>query len=267
VTLILGQLSALAVLIVLQAILTEAQLQAWGWRIPFVIGAVAAVSAFWLRRRLEETEQFKSARKVSGLRALAAHPRECALVFGFTAGGSLAFYAFTTYMQKFLVGTSGFTKPQATAIMAAALVCYMIMQPIWGAVSDRIGRRPLMVTFGVLGALCTPWLMGAIARADAPLQAFGLIVAALAILSCYTAVSAIFKAELFPAEVRALGVGFPYAVANAIFGGTAEYAALWFKDVGRESWFFWYVSAGFLVALITALSMRDTRARGLIVDA
>jgi MHS family alpha-ketoglutarate permease-like MFS transporter len=266
VTLILGQLSALGVLIVLQATLSEAALQSWGWRIPFFIGAAAAVSALWLRRTIDETNDFKMAKHDSGLRALSRYPRQAALVAGLTMGGSLAFYAFTTYMQKFLVNTTGFTKPEATTITAAALVAYMVMQPVGGALSDRIGRRPMLIAFGVLGVALTWPLMSAIATADSPLTAFWLMCAAMVILTCYTSVSAVFKAELFPAHVRALGVGFPYAVANAVFGGTAEYAALWFKSVGHESWFYGYVSACIGGALLLALTMREPRTRSTIAD-
>jgi MHS family alpha-ketoglutarate permease-like MFS transporter len=266
VTLILGQLLALAVLILLQATLSEAALQGWGWRIPFLIGAAAAVSALWLRRSIDETEAFEHARKVSSLRELAKHPTGVALCFELTVGGALAFYAYTTYMQKFLVGTAGFSRPEATATMAIALVAYMVMQPIGGWLSDHIGRRTLLLGFGALGAVATVPAMTALSSAAGPAQALPLIILLLAILTGYTAVSAISKAELFPAEVRALGVGFPYAVANAIFGGTAEYVALWFKQAGRESWFFWYVAAGCAVALVFAVVMRDTRARSLIIE-
>ena len=266
VTMVMGQLIALGILILLQATMSEEDLQNWGWRIPFFIGAAGAVSAMWLRRKIDETEAFKQGDHSGSLRELLKHPLPVLTVFFLTMGGGLAFYAFTTYMQKFLVGTSGFSKSQATGTMAAALFLYMLMHPIGGALSDRIGRRPMLIAFGVLVSLCTVPLMTAIGRADTPAGAFWLILPLLAMLACYTSVSAVFKAEMFPAGVRALGVGFPYACANAVFGGSAEYVALWFKQAGVESAFFWYVSACAVGTLIFATLMPDPKARSLIVE-
>ena len=263
VTLILGQLSALAVLILLQALLTPEQLESWGWRIPFAIGAALAIVALWLRRNLEETESFAvvagAAKRANPARELLRHPRELATVVGLTMGGTLAFYTFTTYMQKFLVNTAGFTKTAATSVSAAALVVFLFAQPLMGALSDRIGRRPLLLGFGIGGALMTVPLMHALAGVQTPFAAFALITFALLIVSGYTSINAVVKAELFPVEVRALGVGLPYAVTVSIFGGTAEYLALWFKSIGLESGFYWYVVACIGVSLVTYWRMSDTR--------
>jgi len=264
VTLILGQLSALAVLILLQSLLTTAQLESWGWRIPFAIGAALAVVALWLRRNLEETESFVvvagAAKRANPARQLLRHPRELAIVVGLTMGGTLAFYTYTTYMQKFLVNTAGFTKTMATSVSAASLVVFLFVQPLMGALSDRIGRRPLLLGFGIGGALVTVPLMHALAGVQTPFAAFALITFALLIVSGYTSINAVVKAELFPVEVRALGVGLPYAVTVSIFGGTAEYLALWFKSIGLESGFYWYVVACIGVSLVTYWRMGDTRA-------
>ena len=263
VTLILGQLSALAVLILLQQLLTPEQLESWGWRIPFAIGAALAVVALWLRRNLEETESFNAVAqgtpRRNPARELLRHPRELATVVGLTMGGTLAFYTYTTYMQKFLVNTAGFSKATATSVSAAALVVFLFLQPLMGALSDRIGRRPLLLAFGVLGALVTVPLMHALAGVQTPFAAFGLITLALLIVSGYTSINAVVKAELFPVEVRALGVGLPYAVTVSIFGGTAEYLALWFKSIGMESGFYWYVVGCIAVSLLTYWRMGETR--------
>ncbi|MGH8517804.1 MAG: MFS transporter, partial [Panacagrimonas sp.] len=256
VTLILGQLSALAVLLILQATLTQLQLETWGWRIPFAIGAGLAVVALWLRRNLTETESFAVVAGGAQVRAnpvheLMRHPRELATVVGLTMGGTLAFYTYTTYMQKFLVNTAGFSKASATSISAAALGVFLCLQPLMGALSDRIGRRPLLLAFGVGGVLVTVPLMQALATAQSWMGAFSLITFALVIVSGYTSINAVVKAELFPVQVRALGVGLPYALTVSIFGGTAEYIALWFKARGMESGFYWYVVACIGVSLIT----------------
>mgnify|MGYP000338371013 CR=1 FL=1 len=261
VTLIGGQLTAMLVLILLQkVVLTPAELDAWGWRIPFAIGACLALIAFVMRRDLYETESFVRAKHHEGsIAELLRHPREVLIVIGLTMGGTLAFYTYTTYMQKFLANTAGFSKDTATLISASALFVYMILQPIVGAVSDVVGRRPVLVTFGVLGALTTVPILTAIERVRDPWEAFLLVIAGLAIVSCYTAINAVVKAELFPTSIRALGVGLPYALTVAAFGGTAEWIALWLKQAGHETYFYWYVSACIAVSLVVYATMRDTR--------
>ncbi|WP_374534419.1 MFS transporter [Phenylobacterium sp.] len=273
VTLISGQLLALLVLLLLQAILPETELEAWGWRIPFVIGGALAVVVFYLRRGLAETESFKNAQaegagapRSSGLALFKLYPRQALTVIALTAGGTLAFYAYSTYMQKFLVNTSGFSRETATAISAAALFVYMLIQPVAGALSDRIGRKPLMVGFGVLGVAFTWIIFTTLAKTSDPFAAFAIVLGALIIVTGYTSINAVVKAELFPAHIRALGVALPYALANTIFGGTAEYVALWFKQQGMESGFYWYVTAMIGLSLITYLRMRDTQKHSLIVE-
>lgn len=262
VTLILGQLTALLVLVVLQRfLLTEQQLLEWGWRIPFVIGGALSLIALYLRRAMAESEAFvRQAKKPENpLIALREHPRAVLIVVGLTMGGTLGFYTFTTYMQKFLVNTSGFSKGTATEISAAATFLYMLLHPLIGALSDRVGRRPVLIAFGVLGTLLTYPILSTLADTKDAWTAFGLIFGALVILSFYTSVNAVVKAELFPARIRATGVGFPYGVALSIFGGSAEYVALWFKDAGRESWFYVYVSVMIFGSLLVYAFTPDTR--------
>ena len=267
VTLIGGQLLALLVLVVLQQSLSLDQLRGWGWRVPFAIGALAAVIALFLRRSLAETasEETRNRREAGSLRALfRQHPKALAMVMvmGLTAGGSLIFYTYTTYMQKYLVNTAGMDAAVASGVMTAVLLAYMVLQPVFGALSDRIGRKMSLICFGILAVLTTIPLLGAIGRVSNPVVAFMLILAALAVVSFYTSISGLVKAELFPTEVRALGVGLSYAIANALFGGTAEYVALWCKSAGHEGWFAWYVTVLCLVAFLVALWMPDTRKRG-----
>ncbi|MEN3747642.1 MFS transporter [Sphingomonas sp. HF-S3] len=268
VTLISGQLVALIVLLVLQNVMSEAALDSWGWRIPFAIGGVLAVVVFWLRRGLAETESFarKEKAKSSFGALITQHPREAALVMLLTAGGTLAFYAYSIYLQKFLVNTSGFDRATASQINAAALFAFMLIQPLGGALSDRIGRKPLMVGFGVLGVALTYPIFVTLERTRDPMVAFALMLGALVIVTGYTSINAVVKAEMFPAHIRTLGVALPYAVANAIFGGTAEYVALQFKGWGWERGFYWYVTAMIGVSLLTYLRMRDTRKHSQILE-
>ena len=265
VTLIGGQLLALLVLAVLQAILTVDELKAWGWRIPFVIGAVAAVVAMVLRRSLAETaseEAMHSKEAGSLIGLMRNHPRAVMLVLAFTMGGSLYFYTFTTYMQKYLVNTAHMDAKVVTFVMTVVLVLFMLMQPLFGALSDRIGRKNNMILFTALATLAAAPLLFALGSVSSPYAAFFLVLTALAIASFYTSISGVVKAELFPTEVRALGVGFTYAVANALFGGTAEYVALWLKSAGHEPLFAWYVAGIVAIGLAASLLMPDTRKHG-----
>ena len=270
VTLIMGQLLALGLLILLQQfVLTPAQLEAWGWRIPFFVGALCAVVAFYLRRGIAETPAFAAAadRPDRGaLQELLRHPRAVLTVIGLTLGGTVAFYTYTTYMQKFMVNTAGFNKDTATLVSTAALLVFMLLQPLVGALSDRIGRRPLLLAFGIFGTLGTVPLLTALGTAGSAWTAFVLIMAALVVVSGYTSINAVVKAELFPIHVRALGVGLPYALTVAIFGGTAEYIALWLKNLGHEAWFYWYVTACIAISLLVYAVMPDTKRHSRIED-
>ncbi|TVV71475.1 MFS transporter [Sphingomonas solaris] len=271
VTLVGGQLLALGLLILLQHTLSAEALASWGWRVPFVIGALLAVAVFWIRRGLDESASFTTADR-KGVRAgtamtlLRHHPRAVATIVGLTAGGSLSFYIYTSYMQKFLVNTAGYSKTTASEISAAALVAFMLFQPVAGWLSDKVGRRAMLIgSFGG-GALILWPVMAGVARGAAPLVALTLILGALALQAGYTAIGAVLKAELFPTHVRALGVALPYAVANAAFGGTAEYVALWFKSEGIERGFYVYAVTLMTVSFVTALLMRDTKRHSRIAE-
>ncbi|WP_411289168.1 MFS transporter [Phenylobacterium sp.] len=271
VTLIMGQLLALSVLILLQGTMDLADLESWGWRIPFAIGGLLAVVVFWIRTGMDESASYLAAKAEGAPRAhtmmlFAKYPRESAMIFVLTAGGSLAFYAYTTYMQKFLVNTAGFAKDAATGITAIALILYMCAQPLFGWLSDKVGRKNTIAFAFAGGMLATYPAMSAIGATASAATALGLIVLLLIVLSGYTSVSGLVKAELFPAHVRALGVALPYAVANAIFGGTAEYMALWFKQAGNESGFYVYVSVVMAAAFLVALRLRNTNVTSLIKE-
>lgn len=257
VTLIGGQLVASLMLVVLQRILSHEELLAWGWRIPFAMGALLAVVALYLRRSLNETtdEKTRHHRDAGSLRGVWKHRRAFLMVLGFTAGGSLSFYTFTTYMQKYLVNTVGMATTSAANIMTAALFVYMLLQPVFGSLSDRIGRRNSMIMFGLLSTLCTVPILLLLKSVTTPYAAFMLIMTALVIASFYTSISGLVKAEMFPPEVRALCVGLSYALANAMFGGSAEYVALLLKSYGIENVFFWYVSVMCAISLLVSLKL------------
>ncbi|AYQ43944.1 MULTISPECIES: MFS family transporter [Burkholderia] len=257
-TIIAGQLLAVLVVAILQSLLTTEELRHWGWRVPFAIGAVGAVIAMVVRRAMHESSSSAHrAHPLAGtIRGMLQHPRELLMVLGFTGGGSLLFYTTTSYMQKYMVNTAHMNPKTASSVMTGALFIFMCVQPLFGMLSDRIGRRPQMIAFSLFFIGATVPLMTVIGTNADPWKAFGLVLVSLLGMSLYTSISGLLKAELFPAGVRAMGVGLPYAIANAAFGGTAEYVALWLKSRGIESTFFWYVSAMSVVLLICSMCLR-----------
>ena len=270
-TLIGGQVTALLVLVVLQNTLSKGALDAWGWRIPFAIGGLLAIVVYVMQRSLDETgeylaEKTQGAKRGRTMTLVREHPREVAIIMVLTAAGSLSFYAYTTYMQKFLVNTAGFSKDMGTAIMAGVLVLYMLIQPGMGWLSDLVGRKRTMAVGLLLGGLATFPVMSAISHTHDALAAFGLVMILVLCHSGYAAVNAVVKAELFPAHVRALGVSLPYALANVLFGGTAEYVAGWLKSQQIESYFYAYVGVVMIAGALVAIRMRDTNQTSLLAD-
>ncbi|MFI7125316.1 MFS transporter [Nonomuraea sp. NPDC050153] len=260
-----GQLVGLGLQIILQNTMSKEALDSYGWRIPFVIGALGAAVVFYLRRNLLETEAYDEEERDDKqesrgtIKQLLAHKREALLVIALTMGGTVAYYTYTTYLTKYLSNTAGLPKETATLVSFCALFIFMCLQPLAGGLSDRIGRRPLLITFGIGSMLGTVPLMTALGGVTGFGGGLALSLAGLIIITGYTSINAVVKAELFPTNIRALGVALPYAIANALFGGTAEYVALWFKDNKIESGFFWYVSACAAVSLVVYLTMRETR--------
>ncbi len=265
VTLIGGQLVALGIQVLLQKVfLTKDELESWGWRIPFVIGAMLAIVAFYLRKNMEESEAFKKEPTPKSKRGslkllIKKNPRAVLTVAGLTLGGTLAFYTYTTYMQKFLVNTVHLTKDRSTIIIFLLMLIFACIQPLFGWLGDKVGRKPLLIGFGILGTIFTVPILTTLSHVTSEWSAFLLILSALIIVSGYTSICAVVKAEMFPAEVRALGVGFPYAITVAIFGGTAEYVALWCKNIGYEKYFYWYVTLCIFISLIVYIIAGDTR--------
>ncbi len=262
VTLIGGQVLGSLTLLIMQQQFTGLELEAWGWRVPFFIGALFAVFGLYLRRGLIESAEFIKASRIprgNPFRELMKHPRAVLLVFGLTMGGTTAFYTYTTYMPTFLVNTVKLTRDQATQISFITLLIYAALQPAFGAVSDIIGRRPVLMFFGIFGTIGTVPLLTLLSGTHDYMTALLLSMSALVVVSGYTSINAVVKAELFPANVRALGVGFPYSLAASLFGGTAPLIALSFKDAGHESLFYWYVTALVFISLLVYVFMRDTR--------
>lgn len=259
VTLSGGQLLASLLGVILLGFMTEQQLNDGGWRIPFVIGGVAALLSLAARSRLEETLSHEDAqREESGslVALLKQHWKTFLLVVGYTSAGSLTFYVVTVYSKTYLtnIGIDGKT---VGFIMTTALFVFMLAQPFFGMLSDRIGRRTSMLAFSLLSAIFIYPVMvtGMRSFADSPVIITLLLIFLMMLLSFYTSISGLVKAEMFPPHVRALGVGFSYAVGNALFGGSAPSVALIFKDAGIENIFFVYVIIMLIICFFCSLAL------------
>lgn len=256
VTLIGGQLLAVFSAVIMESIFSQQELGSYAWRILFVVGGILALLSLLARKKMHDTATEITQHKDRGsLTELLKYPKSFFLVLGFTAAGSLCFYTFTVYTKTFMINTTGMASQTSNYVMLAALFCYVIFQPIFGAVGDKVGRRNLLVVFCILGIICTYPLMIALSHTTSAWTAFFFVTLSLAILSLYTSVAGILKAELFPVQVRALGTGLSYAIANTIFGGTAPMFALKFKEYGFENGFFVYIIVMLVIALIVALLM------------
>ncbi|WP_455475176.1 MFS family transporter [Bartonella sp. B17] len=264
-TLIGGQLLASLVMFVLALYLTEDQLKAWGWRIPFAIGGLGAIVAIYLRRSLHETttKESRAKQQAGSLKELLCnHGKAFLLVIGFTAGGSLTFYTYTTYMQKYLITTTGFDKHTAITVMTAALFVFMLVQPIFGSLADKIGTKTSLLIWSMLSIIFTIPALKLIGSTSDTWVALLVIIGMLCIMSFYTSISGVVKAEMFPSSIRAMGVGLSYAIANALFGGSAESVALQLKKMGYESVFHFYIVGIMIIAFIAIFLMPDARKEG-----
>jgi MFS family permease len=276
VTLIGGQLLASLLAVIMTHTLGTEQIEDGWWRLPFVIGAAAAIVSIWLRRGLTETTSADTRKDENSgsFCEVLRHPRAFLVVLGITCVGSLVFYVFTTYMQKFLLlqneGTPGeeiFNKGSIADLMTICLLIFVFMQPLAGMLSDKIGRKNNMLIF-VIGMIALPIpMLSMIGKAQSMVTAGILIIIAMAFISMYTSISGIVKAEMFPAHIRGIGVGFTYAIGNSLFGGSAEYVALWFRDAGMATWFAIYVVIVAIVGFVAVLFMHDNRKHSTIDNA
>lgn len=269
VSIVLGQLLALTVLIALQQVFSDEALTAWAWRIPFVIGAVFGFVVLYLRRTMDESDHYQAQQSAPGAKAekrglrslLTEYPVQLCAVFALAIGGTVAFYTYTTYLTKYMVNTAGISKDSAAIVSFAALFLFMFLQPVVGGLSDRIGRRPVMLTFAIGLMVVTVPIFTILGRTDSAWVAFGLMMVGLFFLSGYTALAAVVKAELFPTKIRAIGVGVPHALVAAAFGGTTESVALGLKSAGVEPAFFWYVVGCVGLTLVAVLFVSETSRR------
>lgn len=253
-----GQLVASGIATLLVDTLSDGQMNGWGWRIPFVLGAVLSLVGFWIRQGAQETrsEEQRQAPRPGLLEALRRHPRESLLICGITAGGTIAYYTWTSYLPTYAELNTNIDKSDALLAGTLSLAFFGLLQPIGGLLSDRFGRRPLLLFFGLGFALLTVPLLHALNDSFAVLllvQCAGMI-----LLTGFTSISAAVNAEIFPPRVRAAGIGFPYSLTVALFGGTAPYVGTLFKELDHSGLFPWYVAALCLLSSLVYLRLPET---------
>ncbi|MFF4580021.1 MFS transporter [Streptomyces sp. NPDC001389] len=259
----LGQLAASGLAALLVATLAEDAMNGWGWRVPFLLGAVLSLAGFWIRRGAEETLAARpaAAPRPGLLDALRHHPGASLLIAGITAGGTLAYYTWTSYLPTYAELETGIAKRDALLAGTLSLAFFALLQPIGGLLSDRFGRKPPLLFFGLGFALLVVPLLRALDGSFASLllvQCAGMV-----LLTGFTSVSAAVNAEVFPARVRAAGIGFPYSLTVALFGGTAPYIGTLLQDVGRPGLFPWYVAVLCLCSSVVYLRLPESAHRTL----
>ncbi|UDY24407.1 MFS transporter [Nocardioides sp. Kera G14] len=266
VTLVGGQVLAQLVLLVLQSVLTDDQLESYGWRIAFGIGALAAVVVLWLRRSMDEslpesaTEGEAATRRGSLRELLVTYPKPLLICFLITMGGTIAFYTYSVNGPSAVKASFAEDGRTGTWINLIALIVLMLLQPLGGLISDHVGRKPLLVFFGIGGVLWTYYLVTHLASVHSIPGAFAILIVSYVILTGYTSINAVVKAELFPAHIRALGVGVGYALGNSVFGGTAPVIYEAAKKAGHVPEFAWYVVGCIAVSLVVYAFVLRNRA-------
>ncbi|GAA4982349.1 MFS transporter [Streptomyces hyderabadensis] len=253
-----GQLVASGIATLLVDTLSEDRMNGWGWRVPFVFGAVLSLVGFWIRQGAQETRSTEQQRapRPALFEALRRHPRESLLICGITAGGTIAYYTWTSYLPTYAELNAGVAKSDALLAGTISLAFFGLLQPLGGLLSDRFGRRPLLLFFGVGFALLSVPLLHSLHDSFAVLllvQCAGMV-----LLTGFTSISAAVNAEVFPPRVRAAGIGFPYSLTVALFGGTAPYVGTLFKDLGHSGLFPWYVAVLCLLSSLVYLRLPET---------
>ena len=263
VSVILGTILATLTGLAVTSLLTEAQIESWGWRVAFGLGGVLGLYALWLRRRIQETANVgtdaapaRGPRKPLSER-LRPHLSGVAIVMGLSAGGSIMFYTWLIFAPTYAQVARGQDPDSALAAALLAQVVFLAALPLMGLLGDRVGRRPMIIAFGV-GFLALSFPLNRMIDGSFG----GLFLAmtiALLLLACLFAVNGAVWAEVFPTAVRAAGVAAPLSLATAIFGGTAPYLNTWFASNDLQDVFIWYLMGVTALTLLTGLLAPETR--------
>jgi MHS family alpha-ketoglutarate permease-like MFS transporter len=261
----LGSLLAALTGTILNSTLSDADLHGWGWRLAFGIAGLLGLVGLWLRQSVHETEAFTKLAAQPRRNPLVAmvrdHPGAALRVAGITIAGTLIYYVWVTYMPTYAHLSTGI--PLKTALLAntLAMVVFIVLLPFGGLLSDRLGRKPTMTAFAV-GFVVFAWPAFHF-LSNGFWSVFVIELIGLVLIVGYSANCAVIMAEQFPAEVRTTGIGLPYALAVAIFGGTAPYVTTWLNanHLGNLVWV--YVAAAAVVGVAVYLTMPETKGKEL----
>lgn len=262
VTLVGGHVLAQFTLLIILTVFDTAQVHEFGWRIAFAMGGVAAIVVYWLRRTMDESlsEEQLAAIKTgadtssgSMRELLIRYWKPLLLCFLITMGGTLAFYTYSVNAPAIVKAAYKDQAMTATWINLAGLIFLMLLQPVGGIISDKVGRKPLLLFFGFGGVMYTYVLITYLPQVHAPIVSFLLVAVSYVLLTGYTSINALVKSELFPSHVRALGVGVGYALANSVFGGTAPLIYQALKEHDQVPVFIGYVTVCIAISLVVYL--------------
>ena len=259
----IGKLTCLAFITVFVALIGEDAMRDYGWRIPFAVGALAAIVAWYIRRGTQETlgttvSDEGGAPPVSRnpLNALQRYPRQSLIVFAIATGMGVGQYFWATYLTTYFQIQNGASATTAMTVGIITLILYTIAQPVAGLISDRYGRKPCMYVFGIGTIIVTPFLLSITSSNFAVLICIQLV--GLLLLSFCTSITSAVMVENFPPHVRVSGLGFPYSLSVAIFGGTVPLVATALANSGYSQYFPWYIVATAVVTLVGAISVPET---------
>src|SRR5919112_4397822 len=249
--------------VLLTTVLSEDQLQSYGWRIAFFIGGLLGLIGMWLRRSLVETEQFEeSAEKARAtkhplLQTIKYHPKAVVQLCAFTLLSTLSYYTFFSALTPFAITFRDADKTDVFIALSIGTALFVALCYPFGKLSDHIGRKPqLLIWSGAMAVLIVP--LSFLVRDNL----FSLVVVFCTGLGLYALMASIAPAimsELFPTELRAIGIGSWYNLTVAVFGGTAPLVITWLSEAGNPLWFFWYVAIAAAVAFAVILTLRETK--------
>jgi MHS family proline/betaine transporter-like MFS transporter len=266
---VIGFLLGSITVTILETTLSEQAMDDYGWRIPFLLAGVLGGVGLYIRLRLGDTPEFERLKEsgevsTAPLReAVTTSWRPILQIIGLVIVHNVGFYVVFTFLPSYFTKTLGFTKTDAfVSITVASIVALVLILPL-GELSDRIGRKPLLIAGAVgFAVLAYPlfWLLNA-----------GSLVAAIAAHAGLAALEAVFVstslaagAELFATRVRSSGYSIGYNVSVALFGGTAPYVATWLTDrTGNELAPAYYIIIAAVITLATVMTMRETSGRPL----
>lgn len=250
---------------ILTSTLSEAAMQSWGWRLAFIVGGLLGLVGLWLRISVEETDSFQQMQADDGrpkgnplVTMLTKHPRAALRVVGITIAGTLTYYIWISYMPGYANTAVGIPLDRAFLANTIAVAYFLCLLPFVALLSDRIGRKKTLLAFAIgFMVIAYPGFLLLELGGFWPLLVVE--VAGVTLLAGYSANCAAVMAEQFPPEVRTTGIGLPYSLAVALFGGTAPYITTWMSSHDLRDWVWLYVAAAAAVGVAVYATMPETR--------